>query len=217
MPPASPHQITSKTCADEHNLCWLRRNSSEPLMFDGAITNRSGQRCFPKCALMVTIQKIRRRKRIASTEQPQFIVEVLAPTFGDTGDGVKKIGAVLSWGSRAAPILLPSRSQQYEFFVTISLILCDKSAQPGRFLHRKRSSKTRDLNALIQLCENTIGTSHVLSELFCFLQRFKATWVTYASREVVLVVDAEVSTLLLDTYMPGVVFFEHGGSPPLDM
>jgi len=91
---------------------------------------------------MVTIQKIRRRKRIASTEQPQFIVEVLAPTFGDTGDGVKKIGAVLSWGSRAAPILLPSRSQQYEFFVTISLILCDKSAQPGRFLHRKRSSKT---------------------------------------------------------------------------
>jgi hypothetical protein len=170
---------------------------------------------------MVTIQKIRRRKRIASTEQPQFIVEVLAPTFGDTGDGVKKIGAVLSWGSRAAPILLPSRSQQYEFFVTISLILCDKSAQPGRFLHRKRSSKTRDLNALIQLCENTIGTSHVLSELFCFLQRVKATWVTLllyrASREVVLVVDAEVSTLLLDTYMPGVVFFEHGGSPPLDM
>ena len=86
-------------------------------MFDGAITNRSGQRCFPKCALMVTIQKIRRRKRIASTEQPQFIVEVLAPTFGDTGDGVKKIGAVLSWGSRAAPILSGLLTYKYEDFV----------------------------------------------------------------------------------------------------
>jgi hypothetical protein len=32
---------------------------------------------------------------------------------------------------------------------------------------------------------------------------------------VVLVVDAEVFALLLDTYMPGVVFlFQHGVSPP---
>lgn len=37
----------------------------------------------------------------------------------------------------------------------------------------------------------------------------------YSSRVVVLAVDAEVFALLLDTYMPGVVFlFQHGVSPP---
>jgi len=41
----------------------------------------------------------------------QFIVGMLAPTFGDHGDG--KIGAALSWGSRAAPIFA-SRSFAYK-------------------------------------------------------------------------------------------------------
>ncbi len=71
---------------------------------------------------------------------------------------------------------------------------------------------------LIQRHVNTIGTAQVLSELFCFLQRVKATWITfllnYSSRVVVLVVDTEVSTLLFDTSIPGVVFwFHHSVSP----
>src|SRR5262249_60455426 len=53
-----------------------------------------------------------------------------------TGD---EIGAVLSWGSRAAPILQPFRSQQYEFFVTISLFFATKAPSPGAFLQRQTS------------------------------------------------------------------------------
>jgi hypothetical protein len=40
---------------------------------------------------------------------------------------------------------------------------------------------SQGLNALVQLCENTIGASHAFSELFCFLQRVKATWITFLS------------------------------------
>jgi hypothetical protein len=41
--------------------------------------------------------------RFSTTQRSQFIVSMSAPTSGD-GEGYE-IGAVLSWGSRAAPFL----------------------------------------------------------------------------------------------------------------
>src|SRR5262245_52450783 len=43
--------------------------------------------------------------RFMLIERPQSVVEIVAPTSGALGTSGGEIGAVLSWGSRAAPIL----------------------------------------------------------------------------------------------------------------
>ena len=61
---------------------------------------------------MATIHMNSGGSRFASTEQPQIIVGMSAPTSGTGGYGAYQveIGAALSKGMRAAPNLLPFQS-----------------------------------------------------------------------------------------------------------
>jgi hypothetical protein len=95
---------------------------------------------FYHSALAATIQKIRSANALRPPNNHNSLQECWPrPSGVDLGRGESRGRALV--GTRTAPILLPSRSQQYEFFVTISLYFATKALSPGAFLHLKSRSK----------------------------------------------------------------------------
>ena len=70
-----------------------------------------------KCALAATIHENSCRNCFASTERPQIIVGMLAPTSGAIGDG-KEIGAAPSWGRERPRCYNYSQVLRHQHFAT---------------------------------------------------------------------------------------------------
>jgi hypothetical protein len=61
------------------------------------------------------VPRVRKAPRVRPAHGPNG-AEISAPTSGTSGLGMGEIGAALSWGSRAAPILLLFQRCEYEYY-----------------------------------------------------------------------------------------------------